>query len=374
MAGIYIHIPFCRQACSYCDFHFSTLQKNRPAFVVALNSEIRLRKNFFPPGTQIRTLYFGGGTPGILNADELNEILENLHANFDLSGLKEFTLEVNPDDITYEKLEVWNSAGVNRLSIGIQSFRDEDLKLLNRAHDAVAAIEGVIMAKESGFQNITIDLMFGLPGLSLADWENNLRKAIHLNVPHISVYALSVEEKTRLAHEVKTKKVIVADEEAYATQFTLMTDLLSAHGYRQYEISNFARGGFESRHNSSYWLGYPYLGLGPSAHSFDLNVRSWNVANNSRYAELLKTGNLAIEESETLTGDNHYNEFLMTRLRLDEGLDVDAFREIFGTEIGMDPAAKKYMDAGMILIEDNRMKLSRAGKIISDAILRDLFR
>ncbi len=375
MAGIYIHIPYCKQACSYCDFYFSTNTKSQGAFVEALLREIEMRKAFFgvePKG--IETLYFGGGTPSLLTPDELRAILQALHQNYTIHPDAEVTLEANPDDLTEAKLHMLRAAGINRLSVGIQSFYEADLQMMHRAHDAQMASGCVGLAQRVGFDNISIDLMFHLPGQTLTLWQENLNIALALGVPHISVYGLTVEPKTLLAHQLATGKLTASDEDAFTEEFDLLMEMMAKHGYEQYEISNFSKPGWRSRHNSSYWAGLPYLGLGPSAHSYDgARTRTHNSANLHTYIEMLQGDKLAATETELLTDAQQFNEFLLTRLRLIEGVSLAALKQLnpalFETWIKESSAIlKHYQDDGLLASAADRLQLTQPGRHLADAI------
>ncbi|HEX8279323.1 MAG TPA: radical SAM family heme chaperone HemW, partial [Segetibacter sp.] len=275
MAGIYIHIPFCRKACHYCNFHFSTSQELQKDFVEALIKEIELQKNYLKES--ISTIYFGGGTPSLLPGADIQRIIGKLSNTFEIEQEVEITLEANPDDINTPKLKEWKSFGINRLSIGVQSFFEDDLRWMNRAHDAEQAIHCIYLAQQEGFNNLTIDLIYGTPTLSDDHWIKNIKKAIEANIPHLSCYALTVESKTALERLIAQNKLEDVDPDKQARHFEILTGIMEEEGYEHYEISNFARPGFRSKHNSSYWKGTPYLGLGPSAHSFNGNSRQWNI-------------------------------------------------------------------------------------------------
>lgn len=370
--GLYIHIPFCRKACHYCNFHFSTSLHNRDRFIEALIKEIDLT-----PGKKIReitTVYFGGGTPSILLRTEIREIVHQLRSRFQINESAEWTLEVNPDDLIDNKPEFWHSLGFNRLSVGIQSFREEDLKWMNRSHTALQAKEGMEKIRQAGFDNYSIDLIYGIPGLSDEAWIKNVQVAIDLQAPHISAYALTVEPKTALNHFVEKKQVPDVDPEQQARQFILLMEMLEAAGYEHYEISNFAKPGFRSKHNSSYWSGTPYFGLGPGSHSFDGDSRYWNVSNNNLYIESLQTGIIPFDR-EDLTEMQHVNEYIMTSLRTLEGLDLSyvktKWNNTYASEIKT--AAQKYVSRGMLTIHDHRIVLTKEGKLFADGIASDLF-
>jgi oxygen-independent coproporphyrinogen-3 oxidase len=279
LAGVYIHIPFCKQACYYCNFHFSTSLRLKDVLIPAILKEIELR-SIHADNEVIQTIYFGGGTPSLLSMDDINAILSSLNKNFNISDSAEISLEANPDDITIEKLNGWRNAGINRLSIGIQSFIERDLQWMNRAHNVSQALSCIHLARESGFNNFSIDLIFGVPGLSNSEWENNVQTVIDLQVPHISSYALTVEPKTALQKMIVTKKKENVNADIQAEQYHILMKKMNEAGYEHYEISNFAKPGFRSRHNSSYWQSEKYIGIGPSAHSYNGKERMWNKANN----------------------------------------------------------------------------------------------
>lgn len=375
MAGIYVHIPFCRKACTYCDFHFSTNLSKREEMVNAIGQEAVLRQDFFQSDKPLETLYFGGGTPSLLEKDDWLAMLDIFHSQFEFAPGFEFTVECNPDDLTPNRLCQLVKLGVNRLSIGIQSFREEDLALMNRSHDARQAIESIQNALAVGFQNITVDLIYGIPGLSDLDWQANVQRVIDLGIPHVSAYALTVEEKTVLAHQVAGGKVKVAQDEKYEAQFFQLIDQLEAAGYEHYELSNFAKPGCRSRHNSAYWKGDSYLGLGPSAHSYHAGGRSWNYANNANYLKQIAVGEDAIQEKEVLTREDQINEYLMTQLRLTEGVGLNTLREKYGYDIWEASRAEIefYIGEGYAVYENDHLRLTRDGKMISNTIISDLF-
>lgn len=373
MAGIYIHIPFCKQACHYCDFHFSTSLKNKDAFLNSLKKEIVLQKKYLN-SEQISTVYFGGGTPSLLSKTELNGIFDCLKNNFQINSDAEITLEANPDDLTEVKIKELKGTPVNRLSIGIQSFYDEDLKSMNRAHTAEESIKAVKLAQENGFDNITIDLIYGIPGLTDHRWRNNLQIAFALDVSHISAYCLTVEPKTALAHQVKKGLVKNVDEQQSSEQFEIMLEAMHQNDFVQYEISNFCKNGAFSKHNSNYWKKEKYLGLGPSAHSFNGESRQWNIANNALYIQSIEKGELNFEK-EILTIEQKYNEYVMTSLRTIWGLDLNLIQQNFGKEYLEDclKEVKSYIQSGDVLHEENKLYLSDKGKLMADKIASDLF-
>lgn len=373
MAGIYIHIPFCRKACSYCDFHFSTSLQNKHAFLQALKKEIVLQKDYL--GTKkISTLYFGGGTPSLLEQGELLDIFETLHMYFEIDKDAEITLEANPDDLTAAKVSELRSTPVNRFSIGIQSFYDEDLQLMNRAHTAAEAAAAVKHARDKGFENITIDLIYGIPTLTDEKWRSNLEQAFALGISHISAYCLTVEPGTALAHAVKTGKIKDVDEEQSARQFEIMLESMTGNGFVQYEISNFCRDGCYSRHNSNYWLKENYLGLGPSAHSYNGISRQWNVSGNSRYIRSLENNRLDIE-SETLAAAQRYNEYVLTSLRTIWGTSLERIGKEYGKAYAACclGAAQKYIASADVVFRENQLFLTDKGKLVADKIAADLF-
>ena len=372
MAGIYVHVPFCRKACHYCNFHFSTSTKYLNDFVAALLKEIDLQKHYLKQ--PVTTLYFGGGTPSLLPAESLKAILNAIHQNFDTSTLTETTLEANPDDVTLEKLQDWKSLGINRLSIGVQSFFNEDLVWMNRAHNAKQAINCIHLAKQQGFDNITIDLIYGTPTLSDAAWQHNLQMASDLQIPHLSCYALTVEPRTALDTMIIQKKVQGVDPDKQARHFNMLQQFATHAGFEQYEISNFAKPGFRSRHNSSYWQGTPYLGLGPSAHSFNGLSRQWNIANNALYVENINNGVIPFE-IELLTPQQRLNEYIMTSLRTSEGIDLLYLHKHFGdaNKQAVIEASTPHIKNETAQIAGNFLQLTIKGKFLADGIAADLF-
>ncbi|MGZ5254682.1 MAG: radical SAM family heme chaperone HemW [Flavitalea sp.] len=373
MAGIYIHIPYCKKACHYCNFHFSTSLQTKNEFVPALLKEISLRKDFLQQ-EKIETIYFGGGTPSLLDAVELKAVMEKIREDFAVSEDAELTLEANPDDITREKLRDWVSLGINRLSIGVQSFFEEDLLWMNRAHNADQAQNCIRIAQQEGIANLTIDLIYGTPGLTDEKWLMNLEKVKELGVQHVSCYALTVEPKTALDLMIQKGKKENITPEKQASHFLLLMDWAARNGFEHYEISNFARPGFRSRHNSAYWSGATYLGLGPSAHSFDGKSRQWNVSNNSLYIKSIEGGVLPLEE-EQLTEIQQLNEYIMTSLRTMEGTNLNRIAEKFGAqwEQLVRKESGRYLSTGKLELINNRLVLTREGKLFADGIAADLF-
>ncbi|MEM7512925.1 MAG: radical SAM family heme chaperone HemW [Bacteroidota bacterium] len=375
MAGIYLHIPFCHQACTYCDFHFVTSFTRKKEMVKAIQQELRLRKDFFPEGTTLKTIYFGGGTPSVLSQKELASILETIYKHFSVTDEAEVTLEANPEDINSEKLNHWKKAGINRLSMGIQSFHDEHLKWMNRLHTGKQAMASVRMAQDAGIENITIDLIMGIPEMSQGQWEENLTKACSLGTPHMSVYALTVEPKTALSHQVKKQLVRLPEEEDVSWQFLKTHEWLTDQGYQHYEISNYSLSGQHSRHNSSYWDRKAYLGVGPSAHSFRENTRSWNIANNAKYLQALAKEELPMAETEVLETSDVYHEYVMTGLRKANGISDQwvkshmgfSLKEKFSEEI------RSWEVKGLCRWEGDQLSLTPEGWIIADHLITELF-
>jgi oxygen-independent coproporphyrinogen-3 oxidase len=374
LAGIYIHIPFCRQACSYCNFHFSVSQKNKPVLLAALEKEIMLSRNFIET-ENIETIYIGGGTPSLLSAEELEHLLITLKERFTVSPEAEITLEANPDDINKSILDAWKRLGINRLSVGLQSFNEAELKWMNRAHNAAQSLLCLDEIRDAGFSNFSVDLIYGSPLQSNEDLVRNFEIIAKRNVPHISCYALTVEPKTALNKLIEAHKSPAVDPDRQAEQFALLLALMEKAGYEQYEISNFSKPGFRSRHNSSYWQGKPYFGFGPSAHSFDgKGKRRWNVANNNLYIQSLEKGIIPFEE-ESLTPDQKLNEYVMTALRTVEGINLNRLKQDF------DPAhtdrilgeAKKYIEGNKLIINGHFLQLTKEGKFLADGIASDLF-
>lgn len=374
MPGLYLHIPFCRQACHYCDFHFSTSQKMLSPLLRAMEAELQERRAELGAEAVFETVYFGGGTPSLLTIPQISALLETIRSNYRIAPDAELTLEANPDDLSEKYLAELHALGINRLSIGIQSFRDEDLQLMNRAHSAIEARDCVTRAQAAGFGNLSIDLIYGIPGLGQADWEENLRRAFSLNVQHISAYCLTVEPRTALAHFVHAGKVKPVNDEDAAAQFRRLAQRMREEGFVHYEISNFGRPGFFSRHNTSYWKGTPYIGVGPSAHSYDGMKRRWNVANNAQYAAALKNKEIYWEE-ETLNVQQRYNEYVMISLRTLQGSDVELIRAQFGENFAAHflKEAETWIAAGRLVREENIFRLDEEGQLLADRIASDLF-
>ncbi len=375
MAGIYLHIPFCKQACTYCNFHFSTSLKQKEAFINALLKEIKNCEISDTASSTIETIYFGGGTPSLLSIEEIHKILAALQNKFTVSVTTEITLEANPDDISKEKLLLWKTAGINRLSIGLQSFDEVELKWMNRAHNSSEAYRTLDLVKEAGFTNYSVDLIYGSNLQTNEILKHNLETLTNAGVPHISAYALTVEPKTALQHFINANKEAPVNTDKQAEQYEILMEHLLANGYEAYEISNFSKPGFRSRHNSSYWQGKPYYGFGPSAHGFNgSNKRSWNVANNNIYIDALEN-NKSFTEEEVLNETQQLNEQIMIALRLLEGISLQKIQEKFGEKIlnELNKKAKKYIKEELLTSESGHLKLTRKGRFLADGISADLF-
>ncbi len=367
MSGIYIHIPFCKQACNYCNFHFNTSLLKKNILLNALLKEIEWKANKIGV---LNTIYLGGGTPSLLSVQEVGDILHAVKKCFSVARNAEITFEANPDDITIDKLTGWKAAGVNRLSIGVQSFFEEDLQWMCRAHNAVQAKQGLQLALQY-FDNITIDLIYGIPGLIDEKWKQNVQTVIEYGVPHVSCYALTVEPQTPLHKLIRQRKKLDVNAADQSGQFLLLMEWLKAAGYEHYEISNFAKPGFRSRHNSSYWQGKPYMGIGPSAHSFDGRAkRTWNVANNQKYIDAIGNGFLSFKK-EILTPIQKLNEKIMIALRTSEGLNTATFSA--AEKAVLFRAAQKHIDLNRMEQSQFVFKLTNEGKLFADGIAADLF-
>ncbi|MGB3344892.1 MAG: coproporphyrinogen-III oxidase family protein [Aequorivita sp.] len=411
-AALYIHIPFCKQACHYCNYHFSTSLKKKGELVQAICEELRMRKDEL--NVTVETIYFGGGTPSLLSSDELRQILETVYSNYTISKNPEITLEANPDDlmdviqspnvslspivslsavedlsktnhdkpdvsstkvedIKTTKLQSLKNLGINRLSIGVQSFFEEDLTLMNRAHNALEALCCIKEAKKN-FENISIDLIYGIPGMSIERWMKNLEIALELDVPHLSCYALTIEPKTALKKFIEKGIVPPVDEEIAQQHFEILLEVTENAGYDNYEFSNFGKPGFHSRNNTAYWEEKPYLGIGPSAHSYNGESRSWNVENNTRYIKSIMAGELP-SEREVLSKENKYNEYIMTGLRTKKGVSLKKVEGDFGVEFLeylMEQALKPLRDE-ILILENQNLRISKKAKFVVDGIASDLF-
>ena len=373
MSGIYIHIPFCKQACFYCDFHFSTSLNKKNELIKSILLEIELRRNELN-NEVVETIYFGGGTPSLLNQSEVEAIIQSVYKQYKVASNPEITLEANPDDINEEKLKGMLSSGINRLSIGIQSFFEEDLKLMNRAHNAQESKACMEMATQY-FENISLDLIYGIPGSSNLQWRKNIQTALSYNIPHLSCYALTVEPNTALESFIKKGLIEGVDDLQAQEQFLILIDELTQHDYIHYELSNFAKKGFYSKNNSSYWQGKTYLGIGPSAHSFDGKQRSWNVKNNSKYIKALAENQIPIEK-ELLSITDQYNEYIMTGLRTIWGVSLKKVEQNFGKNYlkYLHQQAEKHILEHLLYIDDGILRTTRKGKFFSDGIASDLFK
>ncbi|PJA07160.1 MAG: coproporphyrinogen III oxidase [Flavobacteriales bacterium CG_4_10_14_0_2_um_filter_32_8] len=382
MSGIYIHIPFCKQSCSYCDFHFSTSLKNKTEMIAAIIKEIASRKNQI--NSVVNTIYFGGGTPSILAIDDLKLLIDAVYKNYNVAEKIEFTIECNPDDLTQNKLIEFKNAGANRLSIGVQSFNNEELLFFNRAHSANQAETSIKLSQDVGFDNITIDLIYGSPLLTNKSWLKNLNKVKEFNIPHLSAYSLTVEPKTALGYQIKTGQLPTLNDDNTINQFQLLVKEIKKMGLTQYEVSNFAKEGYFSQHNSNYWKGEEYLGFGPSAHSyikFPLErgqrgalKRCWNVANNIKYINALTEGSSCFEE-EIIDEITAYNEYILTRLRTIWGIDIDYIKTNFNEKINrhFKQELTLYLNSSYLHQLNTKVVLTDEGILMTDKITSDLF-
>jgi len=374
MAGIYLHIPFCRQACNYCNFHFSTSLGLKEDMLAAIRTEAALQQHYLE-AAPIRTVYFGGGTPSLLSVTELMRLWDTLEKHFPDQQLEEVTLEANPDDLSPAYLKELRQTPVSRLSIGIQSFQDNDLRYMNRAHNAGQAAYAVKAAQDAGFEEISIDLIYGTPTMSDKEWQHNIDQALSLQVPHISCYALTVEARTALAHAIAKGRSRQPEEGQTAAQFGQLMTRLREGGFDHYEISNFARPGHYARHSTNYWKGIPYLGLGPSAHSFNIRSRQWNVAHNAAYIKSLLTENKVPYEREELSAEDRHNEYLMTALRTMWGADLEHVEKAFGagSRKRLEQESARYLERGWMELQQGHLVLSTSGKLLADRIASELF-
>ena len=371
MSGLYLHIPFCKQSCHYCNFHFSTSQNNRDEVLIAINKEINQKASVF--NDKISTIYFGGGTPTILTEKELNTIIENILKKFDVEKNIEITIEANPDDLTKSKLSALSNSVFNRMSIGVQSFIDKELKSMNRAHDSKKAIKSLEMARKY-FENISIDLLYGLPESSLESCNYNLDFIQKFGLNHVSAYALTIEPKTALQSFLKKSVIEMPDEQLVYDQFKLINERLTNEGFINYEVCSFAKKDFFSQNNSAYWLRKKYIGIGPSAHSFDGNFRSWNISNNKKYIDHINQGR-SYYKKEKLTKIDHYNEYIMTGLRTIWGVSTEHIESNFNKNFKnyfLDKI-QKHIDQKNIKIKDNIYLTTNSGRFLADGIASDLF-
>lgn len=374
MSGIYIHIPFCKKACHYCDFHFSTSLQNKETLVKNILTEIDLRHNYLHD-KNIETIYFGGGTPSLLSEKESFLILEKIYKLYNVSKNAEITFECNPDDLSDEKLKELKRLEINRLSIGLQSFDEEELIWMNRAHTAKESEASVKRAQDRGFENITIDLIYGSKFSNLTNWKKTLDKAIALQVPHISSYNLTIEEKTKLGHDFKIKKEVAIDDEKSSELFLEMIDRLEKNNFIHYEISNFGKDGYFSIHNSNYWKGAHYIGLGPSAHSFDGTSRQWNVANNNIYIKHVSEKTEAYFEKEILTEKERFNEYILTSLRTIWGVDLNYLKTNFNSDFVKTflNEVETFIKQEHVIAKNTTYTLTEKGKLLADKIASELF-
>ncbi len=385
MSGIYIHIPFCKQACHYCDFHFSTSMKKKDEMVLALAKEIQMRKSEFKDEV-LETIYFGGGTPSILTIHEIQFLIDAVYENYAVAKSPEITLEANPDDLSTERIIELSKTPINRLSIGIQSFFEEDLMMMNRAHNSAEAKKCLEEATKY-FDNISLDLIYGIPDsspdnyrdeqaqqMSNKKWKQNIETALSFGIPHISSYALTVEPKTALNKLIQTGKIAKPKDEVAEEHFHILVEILEKNGFIHYELSNFGKENYFSKNNSAYWLGKKYLGIGPSAHSYDGISRSWNVSNNSIYLKSLEENKLS-NEIEILSKSDRYNEYIMTGLRTIWGVSLDRIEQEFGSDYldYLQKQAQKFINDDLLFMDNNILKPTPKGKFLTDGIASDLF-
>ena len=372
MSGIYIHIPFCKQACHYCDFHFSTSLKKKEEMVLAIAKEIAIRKNEVD-NVIIETIYFGGGTPSVLTIDDIKLLIDTVYKNYKVVANPEITIEANPDDLDNEAIVQLANSAINRLSIGIQSFFEDDLKMMNRAHNAEEAKKCLESATKY-FDNISLDLIYGIPDMSNEKWKQNIETALSFGIPHISSYALTVEPKTALDKFIKKGTIKQPDDEVAQEHFHILVDALEKNGFLHYELSNFGKPDYFSKNNSAYWLGKKYIGVGPSAHSYDGKNRSWNISNNTLYIKSIQEGKLP-SETETLTKKDRYNEYIMTGLRTIWGVSLERIEKEFGTEYleYLNQQSQKFIMDKLLIVDNTILKPTKKGKFLCDGIASDLF-
>ena len=373
MAGLYIHIPFCKQKCHYCNFYSIASVRNKSQIVEAIVKELELAKEYLA-GEPLKTIYFGGGTPSLLDEHELNDIFDSINKHFRVEPDAEITLEANPDDLNTEKADIINRSPVNRLSIGVQSFHDDDLLALNRIHTSRQAIKAIETMQDKGITNISIDLIYGIPGLTDPKWHQNLETFQNLGLPHLSAYSLTVEAHTTLDWLIKKGRSRPVNEEESINHFKILQHFAAGQGYVQYEISNFCLPGMQSRHNSAYWSGEKYLGIGPAAHSFNGNSRRWNIANSMLYINSISTGILNYEE-EILTKKQKFNEYVLTSLRTIKGCDLDFIENHFGIDYreSIETAVNRNTVSGRYILKDDHLILTPEGMLFADGIASDLF-
>lgn len=372
MAGIYIHIPFCKKKCHYCNFYSLASTKYFEEVIDAIADEIIIRKD--KSHDKIESIYFGGGTPSLLSQQHLEKILKNIYAHYTVDTDAEITLEANPDDMSRKKLTTWKHVGINRLSIGIQSFHDDELRFLNRPHTSQTALNCIDQAYHTGFQSLSIDLIYGIPGSTTTTWLHNLELLSRLHISHLSCYALTVEQNTAFDHFIRKGKIPAPTDNSFLEQFEMLIEYTNQHGFEHYEISNFCRDEKYALHNTNYWFGKPYLGFGPSAHSFDGAIRSWNIAHLTKYIAGVNSGKLNYEE-ENLSLTDHYNEFVMTRLRTMWGLNINELKRRFPAryQLHFNDILHRYDHSALLETSKARVKLSRKGIMLSDSIIADFF-
>mgnify|MGYP000899192135 CR=1 FL=1 len=373
MAGIYIHIPFCKKACHYCDFHFVVSQKNKDAVIDAIVNELEFQPDYLK-GDLVNTIYFGGGTPSLLEEKHVKEILKSIRFDYNLSSNPEITFEANPDDLDFDKLQMLYDQGVNRLSIGIQTFHDPHLKWLNRAHSSQEAEACIQQARKVGFENISMDLIYALPSKDHSIWKDDLKRIVELQPEHLSSYCLTIEPKTAFGNWLSKGKIEEIDEDYAAEQFEILLEAADRYGYEQYEISNFAQPGYESLHNSNYWRHEKFLGVGPAAHSYDGKNRQANVSNNTKYLKSIERGELPFELIP-LTKEDQVNEYILTSLRTKWGCDLDRLKSKYDVDLleSRQMYLTDLLNQGMIFIEDGFITLTNNGKLLADKIASDLF-
>jgi oxygen-independent coproporphyrinogen-3 oxidase len=373
LAGIYLHIPFCKQACTYCNFHFTTSLHHKGELVNAIIRELEMEKNYLEE-EPLHTIYFGGGTPSLMSGSEVQRIMNSIHREFTVSSDVECTLEANPDDINPELLKSWKDAGINRLSIGVQTFFDDELRWMNRAHNAYQSLQCIELSQQHGFTKLSIDLIYGSPLLLHDRWNKNVSQAVSLGVPHLSCYALTVEEKTPLFKNIHLHTTPDVDSDHQASQFLMLMQWMREYGYEHYEVSNFAKPGFRSRHNSSYWKGEKYLGLGPSAHSYNGKERRWNISNNQQYIRSVRNG-YTDRESEVLTPVQELNEYIMISLRTLEGLNLQNLERKWGKDKRnmAEKVLQNYQSRGLVISKNENAILTDEGILMADGIAGSLF-
>ena len=373
MAGLYVHIPFCKRACHYCDFHFSTNALGHHEMASAISDEVAMQRDYLT-GDPVETIYFGGGTPSILALEDLKMIVDAVHNNFDVAANAEITIEANPDDLSENKLEQLKALGFNRLSIGIQSFNDEVLAFLNRVHNTEMSLTTFDLARKLGFHNISIDLMYAIPGQNISMWKKNIEYALALSAEHISAYSLTIEPRTAFGKWHSQKKITPCDDDESADQFSVLIEQLERSGYQHYEVSNFAKPGYISKHNSSYWKGTRYLGTGPSAHSYNGVSRQFNISNNHLYVNSIREGKIPAS-LETLSREDKINDYVLTSLRTSWGANLTKLKAEFGYDLlGIhQDYVQRILDKKIAVIESESLILTRSGRFLADQIASDLF-